>query len=294
MAIPTNPTFMLKNLHYDLIIPDGVSEAEALSRTTHLAIGAHQDDLEIMAYHGIACCYDDDKRWFTGVTATDGASSSRIGPYSDFSNEEMVAQRKKEQRDAATIGRYSAQYQLGYSSADVKNNPQGGLVDDLKRLISAARPTSLYLHNPADKHDTHVALLVACIEAIKALPAEDRPERILGCEVWRDLDWVPDEKKSALDVSPYPDLAEKLLNVFDSQISGGKRYDLATLGRRCANATFSAPRESDSSQAITFALDLHPLLKEDGPSIADFTSSLIAEFQTETEKRINQFNRSCK
>ena len=38
----------------DLFVPDGLEMPAALSRTTHLAIAAHQDDLEIMAYHGIA------------------------------------------------------------------------------------------------------------------------------------------------------------------------------------------------------------------------------------------------
>ncbi len=36
-----------------IFVPDKVEENKALKRTTHMAIGAHQDDLEIMAYHGI-------------------------------------------------------------------------------------------------------------------------------------------------------------------------------------------------------------------------------------------------
>ena len=31
----------------EIYIPDGVAASEALTRTTHLAFGAHQDDLEI-------------------------------------------------------------------------------------------------------------------------------------------------------------------------------------------------------------------------------------------------------
>ena len=60
----------------DILIPDGSPINDALSRTSHLAIGAHSDDLEIMAYHGIVNCYGHgeqlNKNWFTGVTATDG------------------------------------------------------------------------------------------------------------------------------------------------------------------------------------------------------------------------------
>ena len=37
----------------ELYIPDGVEESTALSRTTHLCVAAHQDDIEIMAYDGV-------------------------------------------------------------------------------------------------------------------------------------------------------------------------------------------------------------------------------------------------
>ena len=48
------------NLHRataDLFIPDDSSPEEALRRITHLGIGAHQDDLEFMAFHGILECF---------------------------------------------------------------------------------------------------------------------------------------------------------------------------------------------------------------------------------------------
>lgn len=40
-----------------IYIPDETPVEEALPRTTHLAIGAHHDDLEIMAIDGILKCY---------------------------------------------------------------------------------------------------------------------------------------------------------------------------------------------------------------------------------------------
>src|SRR5208282_4773708 len=74
------------NMHFhkptaDLFIPDNLAPAEALERTTHLAIAAHQDDIEIMAYHGIAACFGRKDKWFTGVVATNGAGSPRSGIY---------------------------------------------------------------------------------------------------------------------------------------------------------------------------------------------------------------------
>ena len=42
----------------ETFVPDGVPSASALGRITHLGIGAHPDDLEFMAFHGIATCFD--------------------------------------------------------------------------------------------------------------------------------------------------------------------------------------------------------------------------------------------
>jgi hypothetical protein len=41
----------------DTYVPDGRPLDEALARTTHLAVGAHQDDIEFMALHGIFACF---------------------------------------------------------------------------------------------------------------------------------------------------------------------------------------------------------------------------------------------
>ena len=70
----------------DCHVPDGTELTAALARTTHLCIGAHQDDQEFMAYHGIEACYGRDDLWFTGVVVTDGAGSARGGPYSDHTD----------------------------------------------------------------------------------------------------------------------------------------------------------------------------------------------------------------
>ena len=45
------------------------------------------------------------------------------------------------------------------------------------------------------------------------------------------------------------ELAARLAAVFDSQIAGGKRYDLAEQGRRRANATLLAPRQRRRGRA---------------------------------------------
>jgi len=60
----------LNNPSAELFIPDGASEDEALQRTTQMGIGAHPDDMEIMAYHGILECFGNDQKWFSGIIVT--------------------------------------------------------------------------------------------------------------------------------------------------------------------------------------------------------------------------------
>jgi hypothetical protein len=68
----------------EVFIPDGSPAESAIARTTHLGICAHQDDLEIMAYHGILECFQQKDKWFTGVTMTNGSGSARDLEYKDY------------------------------------------------------------------------------------------------------------------------------------------------------------------------------------------------------------------
>lgn len=271
----------------DLFIPDSTEENSALSRTTHMAVGAHQDDLEIMAYHGISACFGSSGNWFTGVVATNGAGSARSGLYASYSDDEMMRVRQNEQRKAALVGEYAALVQLGWTSSAVKSPPGDEIVADLEDLFVVARPDVVYLHNPADKHDTHVALLVRALSALRRLDQSLRPRQVYGCEVWRDLDWLVDDEKLTLPVDQRPSLAAALVALFDSQISGGKRYDLATAGRRLAHATYHESHETDSRQALTFAMDLTPLVADPELSIVDFTLGRVYRFRDDVARRLD-------
>src|SRR5215468_4922878 len=118
----------LHNSAVDIFVPDGAELPHALARTTHLAISAHQDDLEIMAYHGIAECFGSREQWFTGVVVTNGAGSPRTGIYGGYTDEEMQKVRLIEQRKAAYVGDYSCQVQLGFTSSEVKNAAETAVV----------------------------------------------------------------------------------------------------------------------------------------------------------------------
>jgi LmbE family N-acetylglucosaminyl deacetylase len=274
----------------DLYLPDGSTDAAAaLARVTHLCIGAHQDDIEIMAHAGIATCLDTPGKAFGGVVVTNGAGSPRSGPYAHLTDEQMQVVRREEQRKAAELGRYAIQIQLAHPSADVKQPGHAGVAADLRAIVHRCDPEVIYLHNPADKHDTHIAVLLRCLEALRSRPAGRPLPRVLGCEVWRDLDWLLDADKVALDASAHPDLAAALLKVFDSQVTGGKRYDLAALGRRLANATFHTAHATDQSTALTWAIDLTPLLTEPNLSLEAYTLAAIDRLRSDVQGRLRRY-----
>jgi len=270
----------------EVFVPDGMALPDALARTTHMGIGAHQDDLEIMSLPGILQCFGAEDQWFCGVTCTNGGGSPRDDLYADYTDEQMMVVRRKEQKKAAVIGEYGAQVLLDFSSAQVKNAADRGPANDLTKIISVARPRVIYTHNLTDKHDTHVGVVLRVIAALRSLPADARPEVVYGCEVWRDLDWLVAADRVSLDVAAHENLSAALLGVFDSQICGGKRYDLAVEGRRRANATFAESHGVDETTAAAIAMDLTPLVVDPGLDPASFAQSLIDRLSADVKQRI--------
>jgi LmbE family N-acetylglucosaminyl deacetylase len=201
---------------------------------------------------------------------TDGRGSPRDGIYKNYNDEEMRIVRFKEQRKAAFVGEYAAQVFLDYPSKVVKDASRQEPVEDMLNLLRASHPEIVYTHNLADKHDTHVGVALRVIEAIRRLDQTERPARLVGCEVWRALDWMVDPDKVLLDVSNHENLQSALLGVFDSQIVGGKRYDLATMGRRRANATYFESHGVDETAGLSFAMDMTPLIIDANKNPLDF------------------------
>jgi LmbE family N-acetylglucosaminyl deacetylase len=278
----------LRKAGNEVFIPDGSPVAEAIGRASHLGVAAHPDDLEIMAYHGILKCFSSEEDCFFGIIATDGAGSPRDGFYKRYTDEEMKTVRKKEQKKAAMVGEYAGVAFLNYTSSEVKDARNAGPKDDIKDLLTLARPKVVYTHNPADKHDTHVATGLRTIQALRELPAGLRPETVYGCEVWRDLDWMLDEDKVGLDVSEHQNLATSLVSVFDSQVAGGKGYDMATIGRRRAHATYYATHGVDVASSMIFAMDLTALVKDPALDIKEFVCRYINRFAADVSKRIDK------
>lgn len=276
----------LNQTQAELYIPHHIAEQKALEQTTHLAIGAHQDDLEIMAIDGILQCYQQPDKWFTGVVMTNGRGSARSGPYADYSDDAMREVRLQEQKKAAYTGDFSAQFLLDYPSSMVKDMHDQSSISDLIAILKATRPQIVYTHNLADKHDTHIGVVLKTITAVRALPESERPEKLYGCEVWRDLDWLDDDQKVVFNVSERDNLQMALIGLFDSQIAGGKRYDLAVMGRRRANATYFASHSVDNASGLAFALDMTPLIHNPDLDISDFIAAHINQFALDVKSRI--------
>ena len=270
-------------------VPDGTEEKAAIARTTHLAISAHQDDIEFMAYGAVAECFGRSDRWFGGVVVTDGAGSPRSGIYADYTDEDMKSIRIVEQKKAAFAGEYGVQMLLGYPSAQAKDPKDEEIVRELAEIIRAAHPQYIYTHNLADKHDTHVGTAMKVIAALRLLKEDELPEKVFGCEVWRDLDWMPDDEKIYIDCGAHPNIARCLSGVFDSQIVGGKRYDLAAEGRRLANATFSASHACDTYSALNYAMDLTPLIRDRSMNAADYVAAFIQKFEKDVREKIARY-----
>ncbi len=271
----------------EVFIPDNLPVEQALKRTTHLAISAHQDDIEIMAAGPILDCFQQDKKWFSAVVVTDGRGSPRNGLYEQYDDEQMHLVRFKEQRKAAIVGEYASLVMLDYPSNKVKSSSELP-VDDLAAILEVSQPNSVYTHNLADKHDTHVGTALKVIAAIRRLPKQIRPQLLIGCEVWRNLDWLLDEDKVTFNVSQQENMQSALLGVFDSQITGGKRYDLASLARRRANATYFESHGVDVMTGLSFGLDLTPLIHDDSMDPNEFIQNYIRKFAQDVTDRLHR------
>ena len=280
----------LKAATSEIWVPDGSSIETALPRTTHMSIAAHQDDVEIMALDGILKCFGLDDKWFAAAIVTNGAGSPRDGIYGRYTDAEMMTVRRLEQKKAAYVGEYSYVAFLDHPSSVVKNGSHPDPAADIKALLEASKPEIVYTHNLADKHDTHVGVTLHTLRAIRSMDAASRPKKLYGCEVWRDLDWMIDADKIAFLLDERENIAMSLVGVFDSQIAGGKRYDLATMARRRAHATYHQSHSVDAAQMLNFAMDLTPLIENDDLDPTLYVEGYLNRFLEEVRARISKLS----
>ena len=97
---------------------------------------------------------------------------------------------------------------------------------------------------------------------------------------------MPDAEKVVFDVSARSNLQAALNGVYDSQIAGGKRYDLAAMGRRRANATFLDSHEADKTELAALAMDLTPLIADDTLDVIEYVSGFIRRFEADVRGKL--------
>ncbi len=242
------------NQNVDVFFPK--NNEKEVDSVDFLAIGAHQDDIEIMSFPPILEAYHSDKR-FAAVTCTDGAGSPSSGPYATFTREEMIECRKQEEKNAAKLGDYTFLIQLGYTSNEARSKEYNEfIVKDLEQIILKYRPKRIYTHNPFDKHKTHLSIFSATMKALHNILGHYAPMKVYGGECWRDLDWIPDGMKENVSIGNDITLLEILLGTYQSQVASGKRYDKAAVARLQANSTYADPYSLDKSNYVSCFLDL--------------------------------------
>ena len=175
--------------------------------------------------------------------------------------------------------------QLGYTSESAKTSDRDHLLEDLRAILDATRPRVVHIHNLADKHPTHVSVALTALRAMRMLPRAHRPEVVLGCEVWRDLDWLGDGEKILQDLTGHDALAAALTVIFESQIDG-KRYDLAVMARGRANATFFQSHAVDGAEALSFAMDLTPLARDESLDVVGYVTGAIDRFREDVATKL--------
>ena len=247
----------------------------------YLTICAHQDDNEIMAIDGIMKGYRSRKYSFSCVVTADGGGSARTGKFADYTDDMMKEVRIKEQEAAAEIGKYHSLYLLNYSSKEIKDPENEEIVNDYLQIIKELKPRVLYTHSILDKHPTHLGVVTKVIKALRMLPREEQPKVVYGCEVWRDLDWIADKKKVCFDVSHNVAFQKKILNVFESQIAGGKSYTNATIGRRYNNATYAQSHSVDKAKLVSYAINMNKLLIDPELPIKKYALSFVDDLYEE-------------
>ncbi len=278
--------FNLSQPGAEIYVPDGVEGAAAFSRVKSVVVGAHQDDVEFMGFPLILEAYGTSEPSFGAVVMSNGAGSPRSGVYANCTDADMQAIRRKEQKLAADVGHYAVLVQPWFTSKALRDSENQAPSDELAAVLGAMHPEVVMTHNFADKHNTHVGTALNVIRAIRKLPKAKRPKKLLGGEGWRSLDWVSDKEKLRLNSGGRDALSAALMGVFDSQIAGGKRYDLGTFGRRRANATYGDPHAVDDMEQVAYAIDMTPLMEDDSLSPEAFIMGFIQRFQAEVSETL--------
>lgn len=246
----------------------------------NIVIAAHKDDGEMIGIKAIDDSFKKDES-LVMIILTNGSGCPRIGEYASISDEDMVEIRTAEQKRAAEIGRYNTLYLLDYSSKLVQEKDKKIKQEIVEILNRYPNVENIYIHNPFDRHKTHVATCEISVQAIKEVYSHGRLpnlKKVLGVEIWRCLDWLPDNFKVVIDTSGSEFLSQNIMSVFVSQ-NLAKKYDEAIIARRLANATFNSSHESNAYTSLTYAIDLIGVVTNVNKKLLDLLTNVLDLFE---------------
>ena len=170
-------------------------------------------------------------------------------------------------------------------SAAVKDQSEPPVLEELLAIFAAAPGRGLP-HNLADKHDTHVAVALHSIAALRRCHAA-RPKRVYGCEVWRGSGLAarhPQDRSRLRAPKPRRRAGGRVR--FANR--GGKRYDLATAAAPRQRHLFHLTQRD--AHPLTFAMDLTPLIEDVNLDVAAFVRGFIQRFEREVVAGIANLN----
>ena len=251
----------------------------------NVVIAAHKDDGEMIGIKGIDDSFKKDES-LVMIILTNGSGCPRVGEFESVSDEDMVEIRTAEQKRTSEIGRYNMLYLLEHPSKAVQSKEEAIQQEIIEILEKYPDVENIYIHNPFDSHKTHVCACELAIDSIRDMYLKGKLQKlknVLGVEVWRSLDWLPDKYKVALDTSGSEFISQNIMSVFVSQ-NMAKRYDEAIAARRMANATFDASHESNSCASLTYAINLMDLVTSVNKNILDLLTENIELFEKNLRK----------
>lgn len=252
----------------------------ALARTTHVGVGAHQDDVEIMA--GPMLLKNKDS-WMT-VIVTDGAASKSVlnGVATDLTPRQLTDMRQREQREAARETGTPV-IQLKYPSAAVGGHMGEGKREEaafaLGTLFAAMpRTQEVFGHNPIDKHATHLGVLAVQTAALRAAKPPQL-KNVYAMEVWGGLTGIPESQLSMFVVEDGKDLAaiNTLVGKYQSQIQGqGRDYAATTTARMVGHGGYvSNPHLSNPPVGMVIGLDITDFAKGESCDMGALAKELL-------------------
>lgn len=255
-------------------------------KISHLAIGAHPDDVEIFAFNAIQQCYKSEDKHFAAVICSNGSGAPAYGKFKEKSKNEIVQIRNEEQQKAAQIGQYTGLVHFNQESETLKQG-NAVFIKDLKVLLEFLKPEYIYTHSPFDDHKTHRCTLRACLQALKMIEDKSWLKGLFACEVWGSLDWLPKQYKYVLGENKSEDLQMRLLECFYSQnIGSQKRYDLGTIGRKLGNATFFESDKGNQYTHQSYAIDLSSVIKQDNVDVSNYCSQIVSDYHESIKSKL--------